>query len=154
MSDTCFNCGRIEEIKAGTNPFFVTELETCYVVLGDFHAWRGYTLLLAKDCVPELHELPPDRRQQFLAEMALVAEAVWNTFKPAKLNYEMLGNAVPHLHWHIFPRYPDDPERNRPVWFRYQEAMKDPRYELSSGELAKMKLDLGNEIARLVARSS
>ena len=31
--------------------------------------------------------------------------------RPHKLNYELLGNQVPHLHWHLFPRSPDDPDR-------------------------------------------
>ena len=37
-------------------------------------------------------------------------------FRPRKLNYELLGNSVPHLHWHLIPRYSDDPMRTVPVW--------------------------------------
>jgi diadenosine tetraphosphate (Ap4A) HIT family hydrolase len=145
----CFNCQRIRLIRSGENPNFVTELQTCYVVLGDFHAWRGYTLLLAKRCAAELHELTPVDRHAFLEELALVAHAVWNVFRPAKLNYEMLGNAVPHLHWHIFPRYADDPDRLRPVWFRYSDAMDDPKYQLSPDERDYMRQTLAGEILRL-----
>ena len=49
-------------------------------------------------------------------EMSLVAEAVFNAFKPQKLNYELLGNTDHHMHWHIFPRYSNDPLPNRTVW--------------------------------------
>lgn len=149
MPDQCPLCQRIAEIKSDANPFVVTELDTCYVVLGDFQAWRGYTLLLCKDCRPELHDLPPDRRAKFLQEMSLVAESVWNVFRPVKLNYEMLGNLVPHMHWHLFPRYADDPERARPVWFRYGEAQTDPRYQLPPQEMETMKARLREEIRRL-----
>ncbi len=48
--------------------------------------------------------------------MAEVAHAVARAFKPAKLNYEALGNGTPHLHWHLIPRYATDPHPRGPVW--------------------------------------
>jgi diadenosine tetraphosphate (Ap4A) HIT family hydrolase len=48
--------------------------------------------------------------------MALVAEAVYRSFAPRKLNYELLGNSAQHAHWHIFPRYESDPHPTWPVW--------------------------------------
>jgi diadenosine tetraphosphate (Ap4A) HIT family hydrolase len=48
--------------------------------------------------------------------MASVAQAVFEAFKPRKLNYELLGNGAPHLHWHLFPRHADDPRPKGPVW--------------------------------------
>lgn len=44
----CLICQRIELIKAGQNPYFVKELETGYVVIGDYQYFKGYTLFLAK----------------------------------------------------------------------------------------------------------
>lgn len=76
---------------------------------------EGYTLFVAKQCVAELHELAPELRTCF-EEMALVAEAVFRAFEPTKLNYELLGNATAHLHWHLFPRHADDPHPRGPVW--------------------------------------
>jgi diadenosine tetraphosphate (Ap4A) HIT family hydrolase len=32
------------------------------------------------------------------------------------MNYECLGNSSPHLHWHLIPRYIDDPRWGQPVW--------------------------------------
>jgi diadenosine tetraphosphate (Ap4A) HIT family hydrolase len=66
--------------------------------------------------VNELHELPVDDRDAYLREMAAVAEAVFKAFEPRKLNYELLGNGAPHLHWHLFPRHADDPSPTGPVW--------------------------------------
>jgi diadenosine tetraphosphate (Ap4A) HIT family hydrolase len=48
--------------------------------------------------------------------MAIVAEAVFRAFSPRKLNCELLGNSVSHLHWHIFPRYDNDPDPTMPIW--------------------------------------
>lgn len=45
----CFICERIQRIKEGTNPYFVKELETGYVVLGDNQHFKGYTLFYAKN---------------------------------------------------------------------------------------------------------
>jgi diadenosine tetraphosphate (Ap4A) HIT family hydrolase len=60
--------------------------------------------------------LPEDERALFLHEMAEVAAAVFRAFTPAKLNYELLGNTVPHLHWHLVPRHIDDPRLFAPIW--------------------------------------
>ena len=55
----CLICQRIELIQAGENPYFVKELETGYVVIGDHQCFEGYTLFLAKEHVTELHHLDP-----------------------------------------------------------------------------------------------
>lgn len=77
-------CERIEWIKAGKNPYFVRELNTGYVVIGDHQRIKGYTLFLCKEHATELHFLEPGFRMEFLREMSLVAEAVYNTFRPDK----------------------------------------------------------------------
>ena len=64
----------------------------------------------------ELHELDQPFRQLHLAEMAEVAAAVFDAFRPRKLNYEALGNGVPHLHWWLTPRYPTDSRPFAPIW--------------------------------------
>ncbi len=111
----CLICQRIEQIRAGENRFFVREMETGYVVLGDHQFFRGYTLFLSKEHAHELHDLEPSFRKNFLWEMSEVAAAVFRAFEPVKLNYELLGNADPHLHWHLFPRHANDPEPRLPV---------------------------------------
>lgn len=114
--NNCLVCSRIQAIKTAQNPHFVCELPTSYVVLADSQFYYGYTLLLSKYHVCELHELSAETRSQYLAEMAMVAEAVFEVFQPLKLNYELLGNKHPHLHWHLIPRYADDPNPAMPVW--------------------------------------
>ena len=100
---------RIKLIKERENSFYVAELKTGYVVIGDYQNFRGYTLLLCKEPAVELHFLDNSLRRDYLEEMSFVAEAVDVAFEPKKLNLMLLGNADPHLHWHIFPRYDDDP---------------------------------------------
>jgi diadenosine tetraphosphate (Ap4A) HIT family hydrolase len=112
----CDLCARIDRADRGENPFAVVRTATGYVNLADVQYHEGYTIFVAKQCVNELHELPPAARDVHLHEMAVIAEAVFEAFQPKKLNYELLGNGAPHLHWHLFPRHADDPRPRGPVW--------------------------------------
>ena len=91
MPDNCLVCDRISKILDNTNPYFVAELETGYVVVGDFQYFKGYALFLCKQHMTELHELDNDFKIKFLKEMSEVAEAVYIAFRPKKLNYESAG---------------------------------------------------------------
>jgi diadenosine tetraphosphate (Ap4A) HIT family hydrolase len=106
-------------------------------VLGQWQIFTGYCVLLSRSHATELSQLGPTRTA-FLDEMSLLARAVEECFRPHKLNYELLGNLVPHLHWHIFPRYLDDPERLQPVWLALERAKSDPveKQRLETGTIA------------------
>ncbi len=65
----CFICDRIEMIKNGTNPYFVKELETGYVVIGDNQHFNGYTLFLCKEHKIELFHLDHTYKMKFLEKM-------------------------------------------------------------------------------------
>ena len=119
----CGVCERIKETKEGNNPLLVKELETGYVVIGDYQHFKGYTLFLYKDHVVELFDLDEETRAKHLYEMTLVAEVAKNVFGAAKMNYECLGNGEggAHIHWHLFPRRPGDIDNygnngKGPVW--------------------------------------
>ncbi len=137
--NNCFICNRINQIENGTNTYFVKELETGYVVLGDYQFYYGYTLFLSKIHARELHELDPKFKNKFLTEMAQVAEAVFKAFKPEKLNYELLGNTDEHMHWHIFPRRKTDPMSHTGVWAVSKEIRKAPETVPTDENLIKMQ---------------
>ena len=106
--DGCEVCQIEARSEAGDDPWAVARLQSGYVQCTGYQYFRGYTFFSAKRCVRELHLLVPDERSLFLHEMAEVAHAVFRAFAPVKLNYDMLGNGVPHLHWHLVPRHADD----------------------------------------------
>ena len=139
---SCLICDRIAAIKNHSNKHFVKELETGYVVLGDHQFYYGYTLFLSKIHARELHELDPQFKLKFLAEMAQVAEAVFKAFKPEKLNYELLGNTDEHMHWHIFPRRKTDPLPHTGVWAVSKEIRKAPETIPTQEKLLSMKHQL------------
>lgn len=151
----CIICDRIRMIKAGENPYFVKELDTGYVVIGDHQHFRGYTLFLMKEHVTELFELEPDVRASFLEEMTLVAQAAAKAFGAEKMNYECLGNGDAHLHWHLFPRVSGDlghygNNGKGPVWWYPREKMYADDNRPNAEELAAMKRALLEEIETLM----
>ena len=151
----CLVCERIQMIREGRNPYFVKELETGYVVIGDHQHFKGYTLFLYKEHTVELFHLESDRKRRYLEEMSLVAEAVARAFGAEKMNYELLGNGDIHLHWHIFPRKSGDlleygDNGKGPVWWLPKEIMWSDNNKPNSKELEEMKTKLLAELEKIL----
>ena len=151
----CLICERIQWIQRNENPYFVKELQTGYVVIGDHQHFRGYTLFLCKEHQTELFHLDIDTKTKFLEEMSLVAEAVARAFKAEKMNYELLGNGDTHLHWHLFPRIEGDLEcygngGRGPVWWYPREKMYSDDNRPSDETLRQMKAALLEELDRIL----
>ncbi|HHD9798563.1 TPA: HIT family protein [Streptococcus pneumoniae] len=152
----CLICQRIELIKAGENPYFVRELETGYLVIGDHQYFAGYSLFLAKEHVTELHHLEKETRLRFLEEMSLVQEAVAKAFEAEKMNIELLGNGDAHAHWHLFPRRAGDMKSHGlngrgPVWWVPWEEMAAEDCQVQSPELEEMIKILSHELEKYLA---
>lgn len=150
----CGLCERIEMIHNESNPYFVMELETGYVVMGDHQRIHGYTLFLCKRHVHELHLLDMDFRVKHLVEMSVVSEAVQRAFGADKMNIESLGNGDVHLHWHLFPRKHGDTHEPGPVWWLPKEELWNDRYRPSNEELIKMIATLRAELINLRSSAS
>ncbi|HYZ77416.1 MAG TPA: HIT family protein [Gaiellaceae bacterium] len=69
----------------------------------------GYACVVSKRHVVEPYELPPEERAAFWEDALVVARALASLYEPVKMNYEIHGNVVPHLHLHLYPRYDGDP---------------------------------------------
>lgn len=151
----CFICERITMIKNKSNKYFVKELKTGYVVIGDNQLFQGYTLFLCKIHKTELSMLDREYKQKFLEEMSIVAEAVQKATGAEKMNYEMLGNGDAHMHWHLFPRRENDlgvygMNGKGPVWWYPREEMYDDSTRPSDDELNEMKEKLLIELNQLI----
>ncbi|MDF7638674.1 HIT family protein [Lactobacillus sp. ESL0791] len=150
MEKNCEICRRIALIKENKNPYFVKELATGYVVLGDNQYFKGYTLFLCKQHKTELHFLERAYEDQFLHEMSLVSEAVYHAFAADKMNCELLGNGDSHVHWHLFPRKKNDTPVPGPVWWLDRNIMYDDANKLSAGELQLFKDRLKRELDKVL----
>lgn len=94
----------------------IIELPQSYVILNRDQYFPGYTLLFTKVHAVELFHLDRDIRAALIEEVSTVAAALHTIYRPAKINYELLGNMVPHIHWHIVPRFSSEPLWPRPIW--------------------------------------
>ena len=99
----------------------IIELPHSYVILNRDQYFPGYTLLFTRDHATELFHLVRDVRAALMEEVTLVAQALYTVYTPAKINYELLGNMVPHIHWHIVPRFSSEPLWPRPIWAELHE---------------------------------
>lgn len=145
----CSLCENIKNIK--NDPYFIMELETGYVMLGWYQRFKGYTVFVCKTHASELHQLEPAFKIKFLNEMSIVAEAVFNVYKPDKMNYELLGNGVSHLHWHLYPRVAGDTPCKGPVWWLPKEELFSEATRPGETERQAAIGKIKSEIERLLA---
>ena len=134
----CPLCQRIANLDQIPGADLVWKFPHSTATLGSWQFYTGYCVLVSRQHATELSQLGATRAA-FLEEMAILAEAIESCFRPHKLNYELLGNLVPHLHWHLFPRSADDPDRLRPVWFATDRAERDPaeKTRLETGSVSR-----------------
>jgi diadenosine tetraphosphate (Ap4A) HIT family hydrolase len=121
----CPFCSKLDDPAALAAPEVVWGFPHSVALLGSWQFYHGYCVLVSRRHAAELSGLDDATRRAFLEEMCLLARAIETAFRPVKLNYELLGNQVPHLHWHLFPRYAEDPDARRPVWFALDRAESD-----------------------------
>jgi diadenosine tetraphosphate (Ap4A) HIT family hydrolase len=101
-------------VPAGTR--VVHEEEKLVVILADDANYPGFARVVWRAHVREASDLAD-------ADRLLLNDAVWKlelavreAMRPSKVNVASLGNVVPHLHWHVIPRYEDDAHFPAPVW--------------------------------------
>jgi diadenosine tetraphosphate (Ap4A) HIT family hydrolase len=114
--ERCVMCadGRPDIDTHGNRRFFVGAVSDGY--LQRSAPLPGYAIVVWRGRhVPDVSEMNESELSAYWAEVVEVARALTHVFEPCQLNYELLGNAVPHVHTHIVPRYVDDPCPNTPL---------------------------------------
>lgn len=101
--------------RRGAPTNVVAELEASWVTMGEDTALRGAAALFFRRHAVELHHLSETEGAAFMRDARRLSAALQTATGAAKMNYEMHGNTIPHLHMHFFPRYRDDPFRGRPI---------------------------------------
>ncbi|MFO0700333.1 MAG: HIT family protein [Nitrospira sp.] len=95
---------------------FLDDLGMSKAYLHDDQFFPGWTVLVFHRHATELFQLTSPERAQLMEEVSRVASALSSTYQAKKINYELLGNQLPHIHWHVIPRLADDPAPLEPVW--------------------------------------
>lgn len=90
--------------------------ERCRVIdVGD-PDYPGYCRVIWNEHVREVSDLAVDDRHHMLDVVNAVEEAVRTVMCPDKINLAAFGNQVPHLHWHVIPRFSDDVHFPDAIW--------------------------------------
>jgi diadenosine tetraphosphate (Ap4A) HIT family hydrolase len=93
----------------------IGELDAVWITAPTMAPLPGYVCVVSKRHVDEPFELDDAASFTFWREAMAVAKALHARLRPRKMNYEIHGNSIPHLHMHLFPRYEGDPFAGRPI---------------------------------------
>jgi diadenosine tetraphosphate (Ap4A) HIT family hydrolase len=96
----------------------------CRVILVDDPDYAGFCRVIWQQHVKEMTDLSETDRVHFMAVVFAVEQVLRESMHPDKINLASLGNQVPHLHWHVIPRFADDAHFPDPVW---ATRKRDPR---------------------------
>ena len=133
----CLMCERVALLlQEDEHPFLIHEFQHSIFVVCDYQFFRGYSVLLFKNHARELHELEPIVLTGLFNELMIAGRAINDTFQPWKMNYSCYGNVVPHIHWHLFPRYDSDPDREQVPWHHADKFEKHKIDEAAAQHLA------------------
>ncbi len=80
----------------------------------------------------EMSDLDADQRNALMGVVDAVEKMVRKLFVPDKINLASFGNMVPHLHWHVIPRWQDDRHFPEPVWGAVQREAVASRPQVSN----------------------
>ena len=84
--------------------------------------YPAFTRVIWKAHVAEMTDLDASQQQDLMRTVFLVEKVQRDILQPDKINLAEFGNMVPHLHWHIIPRWHDDMHFPQPVWAMPPEA--------------------------------
>jgi len=90
--------------------------EECRVVGIEEPGYPGFCRVIWNAHAAEMTDLAEAERARLMRVVFTVEAALRELLQPDKINLASLGNVVPHLHWHVIPRFRDDPHFPSPIW--------------------------------------
>ena len=106
----------------------VGQLTTSSLYLAKNQTYRGQCVLVFDPRhVSRIDQLARPEWVALAGDLFTAQQAVMRTVQPDHINIEQLGNVVPHLHWHIIPRYVGDARWGMPIWATPLDSMTDTR---------------------------
>lgn len=90
--------------------------EALRVVCVDEPDLPGYTRVIWHAHVPEMTDLDTRARDELMQAVYIVESVQRQILQADKVNLASLGNMTPHLHWHVMPRWRDDPWFPNSIW--------------------------------------
>jgi len=127
------------------------ETDTSIIKIGS-QLHEGHLQIVLKKHSENIHEISEREFLEFSKDLRNAAKAVKTALKPDKMNYALYGNWVPHLHWHIYPRYKNKPDWGQPPYLKWKvngKRVAPPKLDmipcsLNEEEKTKLKLSLSS----------
>lgn len=88
----------------------------CRVVWVEDAHYPGFCRVILNRHVSEMSDLHSSDRLRLMETVFTVEVAVRETVRPDKINLASLGNVVPHVHWHVIPRWTEDVNFPDAIW--------------------------------------
>jgi diadenosine tetraphosphate (Ap4A) HIT family hydrolase len=110
--------------------------ERVRIVHVDEAGYPGYCRVIWQAHVKEMTDLSEDDRLYLMEIVFAVESVIRELLDPEKVNLASLGTLVPHLHWHVIPRFPDDPHYPQPIWGTTRRAPQRALREANTSALA------------------
>jgi diadenosine tetraphosphate (Ap4A) HIT family hydrolase len=98
-------------------------------------AFPGYCRVVWRNHVAEMTDLDTSSRRHLMNVVCAVESALRGLVVPDKINLAALGNMVPHLHWHIIPRWQDDSRFPATIWAESRKSAVATRRPPGAGAL-------------------
>jgi diadenosine tetraphosphate (Ap4A) HIT family hydrolase len=90
--------------------------DCCRIVRVNEEGYPGFCRVILQEHISEMTDLDPPRRERLMQAVCATESALRKTMSPDKINLASLGNMVPHLHWHVIPRFSDDRHFPNSIW--------------------------------------
>ncbi|MDP3538286.1 MAG: HIT family protein [Azonexus sp.] len=110
---------------------------TCRVVRVDDPYYPGFCRVIWNAHVREMSDLDSGQQHYLMSVVFAVEVTIRTLYSPDKINLASFGNMVPHVHWHIIPRWTDDRHFPAPIWGEVSREGLADRPVVSSEDLAK-----------------
>jgi diadenosine tetraphosphate (Ap4A) HIT family hydrolase len=117
------------------------------VILADEANYPGFARVIWNEHVREVSDLADEDRLLLNEAVFKLEQAVREVMQPLKVNVASLGNVVPHLHWHVIPRYADDAHFPAPVWAQAVRATSADVLEERRALLPELKRAIERKFA-------
>lgn len=115
--ETCPLCVQIQaDERVDAYGYTIADFQVSRLRLSTDQFIPGYCVLISKLHTREVYHLNQEDQARYFTDLMDAARAIDHVFHPIKMNLEILGNAIPHLHCHIKPRYYGDAAPGEPLY--------------------------------------
>ncbi|MDF2962013.1 MAG: histidine triad protein [Paenibacillus sp.] len=105
MSQDCIYCAQDE--RQEKLMIEIGKLRVSTLFLFREQTYRGRCIVALNEHQTEFFHLSQDKQDAYMRDVAQVAKAIEQAFSPGKINYGAFGDTMPHVHFHIVPKYKD-----------------------------------------------